>query len=816
MKPPRRHQSANRAMPALPPVEAAARRGDIETLLQHGKSREAVEAAKQLLKQAPGPDTEEVAVRAYRARVQALQASGLFKEAQALGALASERFPAYRDQFTPLLRQSEAATGNFDTLLAELVTAEAPRRQELEGLLARQLTDPAKLAESTALPADHPLKRMARTVADLFTAVTSGPLPAGALTALRDIPRGSPLAPWRLLIRALEAYYRCDDATVLANLAGIPTDTAPGRLVPVLRRLVGGGDETQPLTPASTVLLEKVMGKRAAAQAPLQHLAQALQRRDERQGLTAVRALLPLVQGAPAAVRRLFIATVLHHWHRQGLRPEGLLRLLPHDKQDVDVLRLVALTVEPAGWDEALGWWHGYVTTATAVGALSATGPEIARVFLHMAELFPQDPEEVYEALDVASAPQLHALIRAGELPSYFDRGALLEQARAADPAPRVLRALVEHYDRWGDAKRAEATAEVWRRTHPQALEPVLYLIRAAERRGAVRKALALLAEAEAMDRVHPEVRQSRFRLLLAGAERRLKEGKTALARQDLAQLALEPRASEGDHKAYVSALGWVAAQQSGDPAAVEHAEQTLAATADNPALRAVLLETVAKTFKLAVDLPAVAPSPQQAIDALARACDLFRALDRPLQVGAPLVTQVEKRLAKASLAQLHALCLGGLWMERPALTYHAAGQGMAQDGPLLARFLLARGQALCACWGPTEQERAHQCLRVARELASRARDMETVREASAALATLPDWGMLEALMAGPDAASDATTLTPAAITRIIAQERRVRKAPRFAPAQKTRVRRRTRPKRQVPRGLFEELLSFLAFEGRL
>ena len=51
--------------------------------------------------------------------------------------------------------------------------------------------------------------------------------------------------------------------------------------------------------------------------------------------------------------------------------------------------------------------------------------------------------------------------------------------------------------------------------TGPSAgLEPLLYLIRAAERRGASRKALALLAEAEALDRVHPEVRQSRFRLL--------------------------------------------------------------------------------------------------------------------------------------------------------------------------------------------------------------------------------------------------------------------------------------------------------------
>ena len=79
-----------------------------------------------------------------------------------------------------------------------------------------------------------------------------------------------------------------------------------------------------------------------------------------------------------------------------------------------------------------------------------------------------------------------------------------------ADPVPQVYRALVAHYDQWHDPKRAEAEAEAWRR--PSAgPEPLLYLIRAAERRGASRKALALLAEAEALDRVHPEAVRAAF-----------------------------------------------------------------------------------------------------------------------------------------------------------------------------------------------------------------------------------------------------------------------------------------------------------------
>ena len=101
----------------------------IESLIASGKSRDAVEAAKQYLKHAPGPEAEAFAVKAYAARIKALQASGLHREAQALGALVRERFPAHQTQVAVLMRQSEVAAGNFDALLAELATADAARRR---------------------------------------------------------------------------------------------------------------------------------------------------------------------------------------------------------------------------------------------------------------------------------------------------------------------------------------------------------------------------------------------------------------------------------------------------------------------------------------------------------------------------------------------------------------------------------------------------------------------------------------------------------------------------------------------------------------
>ena len=44
-------------------------------------------------------------------------------------------------------------------------------------------------------------------------------------------------------------------------------------------------------------------------------------------------------------VYRTLLVSILHHWHRQGLSPQGLLGVLPRGKKDPDTLRLIALTL---------------------------------------------------------------------------------------------------------------------------------------------------------------------------------------------------------------------------------------------------------------------------------------------------------------------------------------------------------------------------------------------------------------------------------------------------------------------------------------
>ena len=234
-----------------------------------------------------------------------------------------------------------------------------------------------------------------------------------------------------------------------------------------------------------------------------------------------------------------------------------------------------------------------------------------------------------------------------------------------------------------------------------------------------------------------------------------------------------------------------------------------------NPVLRGIILEAISASLKVQLPpLPAAASTPGQVIDGLARACDLFRALDRPLTVPAAVLKRAEQHLEHASAAQLHALCAGGLWMGRPALTYHAAGRGLALSDPLVYRFLLARGQALCASRALDGEDRARACLRAARELASRARDMDAVREASATLDNLPEWAMFNAMLTGMLSPPTEMALTQEEIARIIERERRSRTTPQFPATPTSRKRRRSKPpRRRLPRGLLEEIFSFFPFE---
>ena len=576
-----RHKRAAHRRPDPPVTSPEESRTRVLSLIASGKTREALDLAKQCFKEAGSAEAEGLVIDAYEARIRAMLAQDLYDEATALAALVGERFPAHRQRVVPLVSQSKAiAGGDLRGLLADLAGAAPPRRQEIETILMRELRDPRQLADAEALAADDPLRRAARAVSDLFIAVTSGPLPAGALGALDQVPRHSALAPWKLLIRALDAYYRRADGAALANLDAIPAHAAPARLVPVLRHLLGGTGATDKRSRATGALIKAVGGTRTAlrpaAAAPRPRARGEGSGDGPRRGRADHGPARSRAGGDQATLRgHAALALVSAPPESQGpdrgaapgpARPRMAARDVPADRAHVRARR-------PVG------------RGAPLLGQLPRGSHPRRRPARDRARAVSRSAAHGRAVPGGSRGSARRVRCRYGGGARCADPGR--RAARAAStaafsspargrpiPIRACFRALVAHWE-GRDPRQAEAHAEAWRHAHPRDLEPLLHLVRAAERRGAHRRALELLDEAEAIDRVHPEVRQSRFRLLLASAERRIREGRFAAALTDLDRLEKEAGAASGDTWLYLGAVRAVATRRNGDgPAAVRLHEE--------------------------------------------------------------------------------------------------------------------------------------------------------------------------------------------------------------------------------------------------
>ena len=172
-------------------------------LIAEGKSRTALENAKEFHKAQHTSASEGLLLDAYMARIQALSEQNMLTEAKSLIDLVKERFPAAKQRLATLASAAAARSGEFDQLLQPLNDPQlsADRRASIEQVIQNQVTDLKALANCAALPADHSLRKAAAAVDMAFNLVTSGPVPDEAI-ALAEVSHRSPLAPWKALIRA--------------------------------------------------------------------------------------------------------------------------------------------------------------------------------------------------------------------------------------------------------------------------------------------------------------------------------------------------------------------------------------------------------------------------------------------------------------------------------------------------------------------------------------------------------------------------------------------------------------------------------------
>src|SRR5258706_11052288 len=89
-------------------------RVQVDRLLDRGDTRGAVDAAKQLVREQPGQESEALAVRAYVQRIRTLIAEGLGREAGAMAAIVRERFPSHVAACASVLEEARLAAGDLD------------------------------------------------------------------------------------------------------------------------------------------------------------------------------------------------------------------------------------------------------------------------------------------------------------------------------------------------------------------------------------------------------------------------------------------------------------------------------------------------------------------------------------------------------------------------------------------------------------------------------------------------------------------------------------------------------------------------------
>ncbi|MGH9421585.1 MAG: hypothetical protein ACRD3J_16530, partial [Thermoanaerobaculia bacterium] len=439
----------------------------LERLLADGDTRRAVEAAKELIREQPGEESEALAVSAYVQRIRTLIAEGLGREAGAMAAIVRERFPAHVSGHAETLEDARLAAGDFDSLFRQLPSAESSQRAAIEERLMPWLTDPRAVAGSSALdPADR-LAREAAVVADAFEIVTARLASAEEMATLNDVRRRSPLAPWKLLVRAIDAFHRNDDARVASNVAAIDTRSPAARAGALLTELTTGSRKGQHSVAAER-LFERISGGHATIAAQLRNIEAAANSddrkrlRDEIRGFT--RSFDKLSEYARDQIRMALLPLCVGYFG-----PEQVASLFRIDENDSSMERYAALLMESSGMAFAAGIWKAYASDLLERDLIEPW--QAAEIYLHSLALGGDSDDDPFVCRDPTHGHPVD------DVPDIAEVIALII---ALDPAPSVLARLVPYLERIENADLRRILI-LWHKRNPNDPDPLVRLLKLAE-----------------------------------------------------------------------------------------------------------------------------------------------------------------------------------------------------------------------------------------------------------------------------------------------------------------------------------------------
>jgi tetratricopeptide (TPR) repeat protein len=706
--------------------------------LAERRGKVALEAAKALAKAAPGAETDALLFDAYIARAEELARTGFRAESLELLGFVKTRFPAGAATVDRLSPTVEAAAGDIDALLRRLADPALTddRRAPLLQLLGKSVRDPADVAESKALPRDHPIRIEASRVAALLERVAREPIDPRD-QAFTSLPRRSPFLPFVLLARAIDAAFRGNVAEVDRIVGRIPSDTAPARLAASLSAIASRRMPDH-LTEADRRLVTAVLGIEHGLSRDLVRLEQMIEEEDDRRAARLVEEVAARIRTTAPALFPEFRRLLTTAWFGLDLPLELISRIIdPAGRDHSEYCRVMALAFEDEqNPGEAVKVWdswlveRGRAAAPEEIGAIRARQALLAGMEGAFDRLeFLRDlvdelrPEDFLEALQEMRPPP-------GPDPAHY-----MQLALQAVPSARNFRAFHEMLVARGRRDEARAVAERWSEAFPDDVDAVLARSRAEENLGHRDAALALLDRAAGLAPHDPRIREALTASLLGEVRSSLRAGDRVRARAQLARFEGPAAPADEDLRLVLGAARWFAAEAPEQPAALDALSRALG----DPGAR-YLLNSVSTLFddgRLTFRLPPRSPpgEPAVASRSLAIARRAAVVLSTRLRPDQPYASALAAAFRHGFVPEdRDILPLADLFVEWGFLDglSHLARLGLGRPSSQRHRFLYYRGMSLTRT--RSNARRREECLAAAIELARRVGDDRTVRDAEARL----------------------------------------------------------------------------------
>jgi tetratricopeptide (TPR) repeat protein len=708
----------------------------IRELIAGRHSKAALGLAKDLHKRAATAETETLLLDAYQCRIEDMLRLGMAVEAKVLLEMVGQRFPSSRSRMMDLHREIAVVDGRLEEIVAPLADGNlSPEvRDRIETFVRQRVYDLTALASVSSLPREHSLRQGASVLAAAFQTVTTGPVDDGVV-ALSQVSRRSALAPWKALIRAIASFYRREDDDCKKWLRLVPEDSAPARLIRPLMAMLGTG-ATSEFSAAEQRLVSTVGAVSGSLRPALAVLEKTLTAKKHKPLLEAARTAVTVCGQCYPEIRERLRQHIVIRSLAHGVSRAEICSAIGAPRENAYFSRLLACSVErhrdADSSAEALFHWEYFRRAALQEKRFVAGSLEDGVLSLHMAKIAERLPSDDLDDLDdFEYTPLLRRDRSSGGLGDEDLRSPemLYERACRADPHPEAFHAWLQWADRHRSWRDADRVAELWRQALPRDTRPALYLMESAEKRGAYQKSLQHLERAEELDRLNPEVRRAKLRLLLSAAIRHLRQGKTRLVVAENEHIEALPEVRAGEIASLATVLRLLCAVLENDRIAMPEQNQRLQTMLGSAVAAFVLTNGLAQTANMGdkVELPSLELSRFSALELLtgtARSLALgdWAGLALPLPLGweRDLLAALDQPDCPTDVTQILVLGESAFRSGAMKLAYALSAVGLAQGGAD-ARFLFLRGRVL----PPGQDQRREGCFLAALELARRDRNLD-------------------------------------------------------------------------------------------